>query len=113
MRHLVALALFAAAPALAEPTPAPPMPGGWSELAPTHPELLPAARAAVRALPRLRGVRPQLQRIEGGERQVVAGMNYRMVIRLTDRSRWRVQVWRKLDGTYQLTHHERIKPVTQ
>jgi hypothetical protein len=36
-------------------------------------------------------------------------MNYHIVLQLTDRSRWRAQVWRKLDGSYELTQSARIK----
>lgn len=86
--------------------PAPPVVGGWSELRPADPELIAAARYVV---PRLGRPRARLQRIEGGERQVVSGMNYRMVLRLSDRSRWRAQVWRKLDGSYALTRSEIIR----
>lgn len=108
MRYLAALALLAAAPATADtpPPPAAPIVGGWSELPRTDPELAAVARFVV---PRLGRPRARLLRIEGGERQVVAGMNYRIVLQLTDRSRWRAQVWRKLDGTYQLTRSERIR----
>lgn len=105
---LALAALLVAAPATADtpPPPAAPIVGGWSELPRTDPELAAVARFVVPRLPRKQ---PRLLRIEGGERQVVAGINYRIVLQLTDRSRWRVQVWRKLDGTYQLTHHERIR----
>jgi hypothetical protein len=48
-----------------------------------------------------------LKQIVGAERQVVAGMNYRMILILTDGGRWRVQVWKKLDGTMQLSHFKR------
>lgn len=94
---------------VAPPTPvmpAPPVVGGWSELRPDNAELIAAARYAV---PRLGRPRARLRRIEGGEQQVVAGMNYRMVLQLADRSRWRAQVWRKLDGSYALTRSERIR----
>ena len=86
--------------------PTPVMPGGWSELRPDHAELVAAARYVV---PRLGRHHARLRRIEGGERQVVAGMNYRVVLQLSDRSRWRAQVWRKLDGSYALTRSERIR----
>ena len=102
-----ALALAACAPAavLADvapppPTPSPPVTGGWHELRPSDPELVAVAAFVV---PRLPVRRARLLRIEGGERQVVAGMNYRIGLQLTDRSRWLALVWHKLDGSYVLT----------
>ena len=95
--------------ALAEPSPArptAPMPGGWSEVAANTAELRAVAKFVVPRLPRKK---PRLLKIEGGERQVVAGTNYRIVLQLTDRSRWRALVWHKLDGSYALTRFERIK----
>ena len=62
------------------------------------------ARFAVSKLPKPHGA---LKQIVGAERQVVAGMNYRMILILTDGGRWRVQVWKKLDGTMQLSHFKR------
>ena len=82
------------------PTPSPPVTGGWHELRPSDPELVAVAAFVV---PRLPVRRARLLRIEGGERQVVAGMNYRIGLQLTDRSRWLALVWHKLDGSYVLT----------
>ena len=98
----IALAALVPASVRAElsPPPSPPVTGGWHELRPSDPELVAVAAFVV---PRLPVRRPRLLRIEGGERQVVAGMNYRIGLQLTDRSRWLALVWRKLDGTYQLT----------
>jgi hypothetical protein len=89
------------APPRPTPTPTPtPVTNGWRELRPSDPELVAVARFVV---PRLPVRRARLLRIEGGERQVVAGTNYRIGLQLTDRSRWLALVWRKPDGTYQLT----------
>ena len=101
----LALAIAAIAPAsvladVPQPTPGPPVTGGWHELRPSDPELVAVAAFVV---PRLPVRRARLLRIEGGERQVVAGMNYRIGLQLTDRSRWLALVWHKLDGTYELT----------
>lgn len=100
-RILLALGL-----ALASPLSAQGMPGGWSEVPKTElaKEVGAAARFAVARLPRPHG---RLKTIVGAERQVVAGMNYRMLLVLSDGKRWRVQVWKKLDGTMQLTHYQR------
>ena len=80
--------------------------GGWSEVprARLQTEVGAVARFAVSKLPKPHGA---LKQIVGAERQVVAGMNYRMILILTDGGRWRVQVWKKLDGTKQLTHFKR------
>ena len=99
----LALAAFTPAAALADvapPPPSPPVTNGWHELRPNDPELVAVAAFVV---PRLPVRRARLLRIEGGERQVVAGMNYRIGLQLTDRSRWLALVWHKLDGTYELT----------
>lgn len=97
-----ALALAALSPVatFAEGTPSQPVTGGWHELRPSDPELVAVAAFVV---PRLPVRRARLLRIEGGERQVAAGMNYRIGLQLTDRSRWLATVWHKLDGTYVLT----------
>jgi hypothetical protein len=98
----LALAALTPAAALAElsPPPSPPVTGGWHELRPSDPELVAVAAFVVPRLP-VRGAR--LLRIEGGERQVVAGMNYRIGLQLTNGSRWLALVWHKLDGSYVLT----------
>lgn len=102
---LAALLLASPAMVLAAPPPAP-MVGGWSEVpsAQVAAELGPVARFGVAHLPRPHG---SLKQIVGGERQVVAGMNYRVLVVLSDGSRWRLQVWKKLDGTMELTRFKR------
>jgi len=100
-RLLIVLSLAAATPLAAQG-----MPGGWSEVpgAELAGEVGTAARFAVAHLP---GPHGKLKTIVGAERQVVAGTNYRMLLVLSDGKRWRVQVWKKLDGTMQLTHYKR------
>lgn len=97
---LSALALTAAAP------PSPPIVGGWSEIpkAELASQVGPAARFAVAHLPRPHG---RLVKIIGAESQVVAGTNIRMLLKLSDGKRWRAVVWRKLDGTMELTWFKR------
>lgn len=92
---LSGLALIAAAP------PAP-IVGGWSEVprAQLASEVGPAARFAVAHLPRPHG---RLVKIVGAERQVVAGTNIRMLLKLSDGKSWRAVVWKKLDGTMELS----------
>lgn len=96
-------ALVASAP---EHAPGHAVVGGWSEVprARLQTEVGAVARFAVSKLPKPHGA---LKQIVGAERQVVAGMNYRMILILTDGRRWRVQVWKKLDGTMQLSHFKR------
>lgn len=106
MRATLVILALAVGLATAVPLGAQGMPGGWSEVprAALANEVGAAARFAVSRLPRPHG---KLKTIVGAERQVVAGMNYRMLLVLSDGKRWRVQVWKKLDGTMQLTHYQR------
>ncbi len=107
MRLLATFAALLIAPAAAmSAPPAPPVVGGWSEVpgALLQAEVGAAARFGVSKLPRPHGA---LVRIVGAERQVVAGMNYRMLVVLKGGAKWRLQVWKKLDGTMELTHFKR------
>jgi hypothetical protein len=65
-----------------------------------------AANAMLGALP-VRDAR--LERIETASRQVVAGLNYRLTVRLADDSRWSAVVWRKPDGSYVTSEVARIR----
>jgi hypothetical protein len=89
------------APAKVAPVP---LMGGWSSVGVKDAALVDAARAAVRLLDRPNA---NLRRIVSARQQVVAGMNYRLELILTDRTRWRVTIWRMLDGNYALTASER------
>ncbi len=108
-KHLFAALALIAVPALAAPPvppPAPPIAGGWHEV---PGPLLKAqvgetARFGVSKLPKPHGA---LQKIIGAETQVVAGTNYRMLVQLTGGAKWRLQVWKKLDGTMELTAFKR------
>lgn len=109
---LLAALAFAADPApAASPAPPPPAPvmvGGWSPIAePNHD--LETGRAAAFAAAQIKRRHARLASVERAERQVVAGMNYRMVIVLADRTRWRAEVWKRLDGTYALSRSERVR----
>ena len=86
------------------PPPAVPIAGGWS--ATSQQDARPAAAFAVAHLPRRHA---RLARIVSAERQVVAGTNYRMVLRLTDGTRWRVVVWQKLDRSMSLSEATRLR----
>lgn len=73
--------------------------GGWGTT-PATGEVMAAARWAAPRLPRPRSA---LRRVEAAEQQVVAGMNYRMTLVLADGRRFRVVVWQRVDGSYQLS----------
>ncbi len=83
---------------------APPMVGGYSDA----PADASARKAAQFALPRLKRGKARIRSLDRVERQVVAGTNYRIEMTLTDGSHWKVVVWQRLDGRYQLTRSERI-----
>ncbi len=88
-----------------QPVAAPPLiVGGYSPM-PVREALVPARFAAAR-LPRHR----RLIGVEQAERQVVAGTNYRLVLRLANAARWRVVVWQRLDRTMVLTSATRLAP---
>jgi predicted neuraminidase len=84
------------------------IPGGFSAVSPKDKEAVAAAEFAVRAHdPKLK-----LKGIESGERQVVAGMNYKLVLNVTDAGAPRqaaVVVWHKLDKSRELTSWEWLK----
>ncbi len=82
-----------AAPVLTRDGPAPVLVGGWH---PADPDT--ATKAARFALPHLKEKRPRLRRILTAEQQIVAGVNVRLTLLLRNGHRWRVTVWRKLDG---------------
>ena len=102
MKRLVLVLAALAAPAAADNPHPHHVAGGWSEVprAALTAEVGPAARFGVSKLP---APHAPLAQIIGAERQVVAGTNYRMIVRLKDGKRWRLVVWRKLDGTMELT----------
>lgn len=101
---LVAAALVAAPARAQSHHSQPSMVGGWGETAIT-PEVRAAAAFAVARLPQRHA---RLKRIDAARQQVVAGMNYEIDITLTDRTRWRVRVWSKLDRTMALASAARL-----
>ncbi|QJQ32356.1 hypothetical protein GV829_07745 [Sphingomonas lacunae] len=78
--------------------------GGWSTGEVT-PDAREAAQFAVTAMNQP-GV--TLTSIDAVQQQVVAGINYRIDLTLSDNSRVRATVWKKLDGTFELTN---ISPI--
>ncbi len=77
---------------------APPV-GGWTAV--TNPgddaEIRSAAAAVIDLIPKKPA---QLQRIEQAQRQIAAGTNLRLILRLVDGSKWGARVHHKLDGSY-------------
>ncbi len=94
---LLSALMLADAPAASAP--AVPMVGGWSAVAqPAHDhEARGAAAVLVAQLP-VRHAR--LRRIITAQRQVVAGTNTRLTVRLAHGGCWSATVWHKLDGSY-------------
>lgn len=74
--------------------------GGWQTADPASEEVRQAAHYALTQLPAGHGA---LAEVRSAQTQVVAGMNYRMVMILVDGTIWEATVWRKLDGSYELT----------
>jgi hypothetical protein len=83
-----------------------PVPGGWSSVAVDDARVKLAARQAVAAQASIDGTKLTLVEIEDAQRQVVAGINYKLKLSVTkgDRQqRANATVWGKLNGGYELT----------
>jgi predicted neuraminidase len=79
-----------------------PLPGGFTAVSPADEQVVTAAKSAVAA----RDATLTLQAIVEAERQVVAGLNYRLTLKVADNGASRLAeaiVWHKLDGQYALT----------
>lgn len=87
-------------------------PVGSYNAAPTDDDVRAAADAAVRAA--FPDGKAELVSIEKAERQVVAGLNYRMtmVVRHNGAERtYATVVWRKLDGTHDVASWSEVRPL--
>jgi len=96
----IVLAAALALPAAAQNSASPPIVGGYAQVADPaqDAEIAQAARIAVNLMDK-----PALvAKIESASRQVVAGMNFRLRLALTDGTRWDVVVYRSLDGAWRL-----------
>jgi Cystatin domain len=102
--------IFAAAGASNPPAVRAPVAGGYRNVAVTDPAVRGAAQFGVA---QLRRARARLAGIDAAQQQVVAGMNYRIDVTLTDRSRWRLSIYRPLRGPMQARRAERILPAGQ
>ncbi len=81
------------------------MAGGYSEVKPEE-ETKVAANFAVREISKKLNEPLELKDIVSAEHQVVAGLNFRLELDLTKSNqpfRVRAIVWRKLDGSMELT----------
>ncbi|OYU70658.1 MAG: hypothetical protein CFE28_12040 [Alphaproteobacteria bacterium PA2] len=73
--------------------------GGWSQAAIDED----AKSAAVFAVTALNRPGATLKSLDAAQSQVVAGLNYRLDLTLTDGSRWQVVVYRNLQSAFSLT----------
>jgi len=89
-------------------TQAEPMPGGLSDVPTTNSWVMDAASFAVEAQAKTTDPKgkPTLVEVVSARQQVVAGMNYRIVVKVKVGGAVRqaeAVVWRKLDGEHRLT----------
>ena len=104
---LTPAAIVEPAPPTPMPTPAPVITGGYSP-ASLNDEMTKAAQAvAVDAIYKRDPTRALVEKVEA-EMQVVAGINYHFVITMTGGARYGVTVYRKLDGTMEVTNYARL-----
>ena len=83
-----------------------PIPGGWSSVAVDDARVKVAAQHAVAAQAATDGTELKLVAVEDAQRQVVAGINYKLKLSVKKGDRQKranATVWGKLDGTYELT----------
>jgi hypothetical protein len=87
----------------------PPVAGGYQEVSRTEPDVVSAAKFAIKEEKRKKGVRLSLISIERAETQVVAGINYRLCLRvkITGKLRSvRTVVYKNLQRKYLLSSWE-------
>lgn len=84
--------------------PPPHIVGGWS-VGQVDAE---ARKVAKFALPYLKRRGASIRSIDSVNTQVVAGTNYRIIMTLSDGSRWQVIVWKRLDQSYQFSSKNRV-----
>ena len=82
------------------------VPGGWSAVAVDDAKVKIAAQRAVALQASIEQSELKLLSIDDAQRQVVAGINYKLRLSVTKGPQQRkasATVWGKLDGTYELT----------
>lgn len=84
--------------------------GGFEQVDTTKRGVIAAAKFAAAATSKGAA---QLLSVDSAEKQVVAGTNYRLNLTLSDGSRWRVTVRRRLDDGMQLVSSRQLPPLVQ
>ena len=80
--------------------------GGWSPVATDQPKVKKAAENAITLQAKNTGESLTLLSIEKAKQQVVKGMNYNLILKISrngEETTAMVTVWSKLDGSYQVT----------
>jgi predicted neuraminidase len=95
--HLITLLLFAIVPTSHGQQP--PLAGGFSQSSTSDAEVLKASQFAVKA----HDAKLTLQSVNTAGQQIVAGLNYKLKLTTSDARKADVVVWRKLDGSHELT----------
>jgi Cystatin domain len=113
--HLALAALALAAACKPDQPSAPPgadpqVVGGYSPAGTSEPEVLAAAKFAAAAASKGTA---QLLTVDDAQKQVVAGMNYRLTMTLSDGARWEATVYRNLDKRMELTSSRQLPPLVQ
>lgn len=81
--------------------------GGWQPV--PNPGKAPELKGPAKAMIAQISKTPlRLAQIEKADKQVVSGTRYRLRLRLTNGERWQGVVWRKLDGTYEVSELAQI-----
>ena len=113
---MLALAIGVASPCAAHADEArppvvggPQIAGGWSKGSPDDGAVQQAALFAAGQLPG----KARLAKVQRVQQQVVAGMNYRIELTLSDGSLWEVTIYRHFSGAMQLTNSVRLSPVAE
>lgn len=79
-----------------------PVVGGWKPIA--NPSKSAELKGPVQAMLKEISSSPlKAAQIVRAEKQVVAGTNYRLRVRMTNGETWQALVWKKLDGTYKVS----------
>lgn len=90
-----------------------PIPGGFGKASVKDGEVVKAARFAVKEQSKLDKNGPfKLEKIVSAKQQVVAGMNYDLELKVQAKGKTHdvsVRVWKKLDGTHELSNWETKK----
>lgn len=79
-----------------------PVAGGWKPV--PNPNKAAELKGPLQAMLAEISTEPlKVAQVISADKQVVAGTNYRMRVRMTNGKTWQAVVWKKLDGTYQVS----------